>query len=128
MIVYVFGNPREKSDVVAVQVANHLKDTPGVEFRFVAPNEDLPFSGDVVVMDAIEGIRKIRLIRDISKIVLSPRDTVHDFDLGFQLKYLEKIGKLKKVTIIGLPINKEPDYLLVQSILRKLVAQDMQGS
>jgi hypothetical protein len=53
---------------------------------------------------------------------------VHDFDLGFQLKYLQKIGKLGEVTIIGLPINKTPDYLRIQSILRKLVAQDIQGS
>ena len=62
------------------------------------------------------------------RIVLPPRNSVHDFDLGFQLKYLKKLGKLGKVTIIGLPQTGEIDYDSIHSILRKLVAQDMQGS
>ena len=61
-------------------------------------------------------------------IVLPPRNSVHDFDLGFQLKYLKKLGKLGKVTIIGLPQSGNVDYDSIQSILRKLVAQDIQGS
>lgn len=129
MIVYVFGNRDEKSDRAALEAANYLKNTiAGVEFRTAAPNEDLPFSGDVIIMDGIMGIEKIKVIKDIKKIVLPPRNSVHDFDLGFQLKYLKKIGRLGKVTIIGLPMNKVPDYLRIQSTLRKLVAQDIHGS
>jgi hypothetical protein len=48
--------------------------------------------------------------------------------LGFQIKYLKKIGKLGKVTIVGLPMQGELDYLRIQSIFKKLVAQEMQGS
>jgi hypothetical protein len=53
---------------------------------------------------------------------------VHDFDLAFQLRYLKKLGKLGEVTIIGIPQEGEIDYLRIQSIFRKLVAHDMQGS
>jgi hypothetical protein len=54
--------------------------------------------------------------------------SVHDFDLGFQLLYLKKLGKLKNFLIIGIPMKGEINYLRIQSILRKLVAQDIQGS
>lgn len=37
-------------------------------------------------------------------------------------------GKVKKITIIGIPQKGKVSYLRIQSILRKLVAQDMQGS
>ena len=55
-------------------------------------------------------------------------DGAHDFDLPFQLRYLKKLGKLGTVTVIGIPQEGEVDHLLIKSIFRKLVAQDMQGS
>jgi Ni,Fe-hydrogenase maturation factor len=64
----------------------------------------------------------------IDGLILSPRGSVHDLDLAFQLKYLKKLNKLGEVTIIGIPQEGEVDYLRIQSILRKLVAHDMQGS
>lgn len=127
MTVYVFGNPEVEFDNAAVKAAKKLK-VPGVDFKFVSPNEDLPTGENLVVMDGIRGVGEVRVFRDLRKILLSPRGTVHDFDLGFQLKYLQKLGKIKKVTIIGLPMQKKIDYDRLQTILRKLVAQDMQGS
>jgi hypothetical protein len=59
---------------------------------------------------------------------LSPRGSVHDFDLTFQLRYLKKLGKLGVVTVIGTPQEAEVDHLRIKSIFRKLVAHDMQGS
>ena len=64
----------------------------------------------------------------IDGLILSPRGSVHDFDLAFQLRYLRKLGKLGEFTIIGIPQEGEVDYLRIKSILRKLVAHDMQGS
>jgi hypothetical protein len=76
------------------------------------------------------GIDEVTLLteKDIDKLIISPRTTTHDYDLGFQLKYLTKIGRLKNIFIIGLPQNGHIDYDLIHSILRKLVAHDMQGS
>ncbi len=133
MKVYVFGNEDFPRDNNAIKAALNLKNTvKGIEFIFVKPNEDLPFINEnkVVIMDVVENIDNVITIADehIDKISLPPRSTAHDFDLGFQLKYLKKLGKLGIVTIIGIPITGKLDYLSIQSILRKLVAQDMQGS
>lgn len=133
MKVYIFGNEDVADDNRAFEVAEKLAtDFDSMEFIKVKPNEDLPFAGEmrVVIMDAIEGIKNVEVLGnfDLDKLVLPPRAGVHDYDLGVQLKYLKKLGKLGEVIIIGLPMQGEIDYNRVHSIFKKLVAQDMQGS
>lgn len=133
MKVYVFGNEDIRDDSAVFKIMkNPQLTTYNLQFTIVKPNEDLPFANErnVVILDTIVGINKVTLFdeTDLDKIVLSPRTSVHDFDLGFQLKYLKKIGKLESIKIIGLPQNKEINYNLLNSIFKKLVAQDIQGS
>jgi Ni,Fe-hydrogenase maturation factor len=133
MRVYVFGNEYVAADKRAIEVARELEKTlEGVSFVFVNPNEDLPFVDErrVLILDTVQGIRDVSLIEgdSIDALILSPRGSVHDFDLAFQLRYLKKLNKLGEVSIIGVPQEGEIDYLRIQSILRKLVAHDMQGS
>jgi Ni,Fe-hydrogenase maturation factor len=133
MKVYVFGNEDLAEDRRAFEVAKKLNGKiKDIEFVDVKPNEDVPFIDEnfVVILDVIQGIKKVIEIHDnkLDKLILPPRSSVHDFDLGFQLKYLKKINKIGKVIIIGLPMKGKIDYFLIQSILRKLVAQEMQGS
>ena len=84
----------------------------------------------VVILDTVQGIQDVALVEGegLDELTLSPRGSVHDFDLAFQLRYLKKLNKLGEVTIIGIPQEGEVDYLRIQSIFRKLVAHDMQGS
>ncbi len=133
MKVFVFGGPNFEGDAIAPYVAKRLEDKiEGVEFITVNPNEDLPFADEdnVVILDAVQGIDEVTVIdeKNLDKLKMVRSVSVHDFDLGFQLKYLKKLGKLKKITIIGLPQKGKLNYLCIQSILRKLVAQDIQGS
>ena len=133
MNVYVFGNEYVAEDKRAIEVARELEGAiEGISFVFVNPNEDVPFVDQrlAVILDMVEGIQDVALVEGdrIDGLVLSPHGSVHDFDLGFQLRYLRKLGKLGKVTIIGIPQEGEVDYLRIKSILRKLVAHDMQGS
>lgn len=133
MNVYVFGNEDVHDDAAALKAADYLKQrVTNIHFIPVQPNDDVPFAGEghVVIMDTMTGIETIAVVdeKKIDSLILPPRSTVHDFDLGFQLAYLKKIGKLKKVTIICIPQKKEIDYNSLHSILRKLVAQDMHGS
>lgn len=133
MKVYVFGNTDVPIDNNAILAAKKLENKiPGVSFVFVQPNEDVPFVNEkkIVILDTVQGIGQVELIqgKDIDKLISSPRGSVHDFDLAFQLKYLKKLGKIGEIFIIGLPQLGEVSYLRTQSILRKLVAQDMQGS
>lgn len=133
MKVYVFGNEDVPEDSRAIRVAEKLAGMlEDISFVPVKPNEDVPFANErhVVVLDTVQGIRDVTSIsgESIDRLILSPRGSVHDFDLAFQLRYLKKIGKLGEVTIVGVPQVGEVDYLRIQSILRKLVAHDMQGS
>jgi Ni,Fe-hydrogenase maturation factor len=133
MNVYVFGNEYVAEDIRAIEVARELQNTvEGVSFVFVRPNEEVPFADEprVVILDTIQGIQDVALVEgdEFDGLLLSPRGSVHDFDLAFQLGYLKKLGKLGTVTVIGIPQEGEVDHLLIKSILRKLVAHDMQGS
>ena len=133
MNVYVFGNEYVAEDKRAIEVARELEGTiEGISFVFVNPNEDAPFVNErhVMILDTVQGLRDVTLVEGdgIDGLILSPRGSVHDFDLAFQLRYLKKLNKLGEVTIIGIPQEGEVDYLRIQSIFRKLVAHDMQGS
>ena len=133
MKVYVFGNKDAPGDEGAIEVAEGVGGAvDGVSFVFVGPNEDVPFVDEerVVILDVVHGMREVALISGdyIDRFAPPPRGTVHDFDLAFQLKYLKKIGRLGEVHVVGIPQDGEVDYDRVRSILRKLVAQDMQGS
>jgi Ni,Fe-hydrogenase maturation factor len=133
MKVYVFGNEDVPEDRKAIGAAQELDQAiDGVSFIFVKPNEDVPFVNEshVVILDTVYGLREVALIEGekIDELALSPRGSVHDFDLAFQLRYLKKLNKLGNVTIIGVPQEGRVDHFRIQSILRKLVAHDMQGS
>ena len=133
MKVYVFGNEDTSFDNRAILAAKELQGSiENCEFVFVKPNQDLPFVDEksVIILDTVADIEEVCVIEggDLEKISIGGKTTAHDFDLGFQLKYLKKLGKLGKVTVVGLPMNKDTDYLRIQSISRKLVAQDIQGS
>ena len=128
--IYVFGHPDSDYDSAAITVADHFKEEAEIEFVEIFPNNDLPVADPLYIMDAIEGLSEVELVteRDIDKIIPPPRGSVHDFDLGFQLKYLIKLGKIKRFQLIGLPMGSPINYERIHSILRKLVAQDIQGS
>lgn len=133
MKVYVFGNEDNTEDCAALKVLKNLDDgLEDVQFVNVRPNEDVPFADQTrtVIIDAVQGIDEVEIIEgnNLNRLIPPPRTSTHDFDLGFQLKYLKKLGKLGEVTVIGIPKKGRINYRRIQSILRKLVAQDIQGS
>ena len=133
MRVYLFGNEYVAEDKRAIEVARELEGAvDSISFVLVGPNEDVPFVDErrVVILDTVQGIREVTLVEgdEVDGFILAPRGSVHDFDLAFQLRYLKKLGKLGEITIVGIPQEGEIDYFRIQSILRKLVAHDMQGS
>jgi Ni,Fe-hydrogenase maturation factor len=133
MTIYVFGNPDHPQDSLTLIAADRLKkDFPEIDFHPIAPGDDLPLpdKSRLIIMDVIQGIRQPTILTDsqLNKLSLSPRTSTHDYDLGFQLKYLKKLKKLKTLTIIALPPIRPIDYPSLHSIFKKLVAQDIHGS
>jgi Ni,Fe-hydrogenase maturation factor len=126
MLIYIFGNPDHPQDNLAIKISQKIKTKlPEIEFIYIKPNEDLPFINQdkVVIMDVVAGIDKVTIFTqdDLDKLVLPPRTSAHDYDLAFQLKYLKKLGKLKEIKIIGLPIGGKFDLNIVSGLIKKLI-------
>lgn len=127
MKVFVLGNEDIALDNRVFGVTKKLKN---IDWQVIDINQDIPVNDDLIIVDTIDGIDRVTVFDEkvLDKLIGLGRVTAHDYDLGFQLKYLKKLGKLKKVTIIGIPQIGKIDYDLIQSIFKKLVAQDIQGS
>ena len=153
--IYIFGNELLDFDNLPLKLAPKLKKLfPDINFIIQDPNENLKFtrrirqSGGVggpdmvdklIIIDTVMGIKNIAVICDIKKLETEKIYSMHDFDLAFNLKLLKKIGRLGKLTILGVP----PDYSEKKALreLKKIIgknhfqftfkkceAQDMQGS
>lgn len=120
-----FGNPLIKQDNLALKILPKLRELfPNIEFKEFDPTENLEAEieqGKLRILDVVQGIDKVIVIRDIEQLKQNKIYSMHDFDLGFNLKLLKKIGKLKEVEIIGLPMKmKEEDAISqIHLILKK---------
>lgn len=104
-IIYVLGNPIEPSDRQAVKLIPLLKrKLPHINFIHFDPTEELPPNNKkLTVIDTVMGIKKVKKYTNLNLWSLSPRVTAHDYDLPLTLGILKKLGKIKEVTIIGIP-------------------------
>jgi len=122
--IYVFGNPLLEFDNLPIKLLPKLqKIFPEIDFVIQDPNENLqPENGKLCIIDTAFGIDKIRIIEDLEKIQLDKIYSAHDFDLGFNLKLLQKIGELKKVVIFGVPdkIDKKDALDQLVKLIKKL--------
>ncbi len=111
MNIYVFGNPDVAGDNKAIQIAKKLEgEMAGINFIYHDPNEEFdPEDKDLVILDTAIGIDEVRIIENLDSVKLSPKVSMHDFDIGMQLKLLEKLGKIKSVKIVAIPLSGEID-------------------
>lgn len=104
MIVYVFGNSDLEFDSLPLRILPQLRGLfPDVTFEIKDPNEDWDMPEDLVVLDTAFGINEVMVFDDLDKFEKVPRVSMHDFDALTNLRYLKKIGKIKKIKIIGVP-------------------------
>ena len=116
--IYIFGNPLLSFDNLPIKLMPELKKTfSEIDFIIQDPNENLkPENNELIIIDTIIGPKKVTLINELKKIEPSPTCSMHDLDLGFNLNLLKKIGKLKKITIFGVPIKIKKNEALKQLI------------
>ncbi|MCX6816043.1 MAG: hypothetical protein NT120_04295 [Candidatus Aenigmarchaeota archaeon] len=122
-IVYVSGNPLVREDSIPLRIMPKLQEKfPNIEFRELEPTDNMPEEERLNIIDTIIGIDNVTVVKDIDKIVTGKVYSLHDFDLGFNLKLMKKMGKLKSVSIIGVPphIDEEKALLGVKKALRNL--------
>ena len=107
MKIFVFGNPLLEEDSLPLKLIPELKkEFPGVEFIEFDPTGNLSELGkDPVIIDTVQGIEKVIVIRDIDQIADAKPYSLHDFDLGINLKLMKSIGSIDSVLIFGVPMN-----------------------
>ncbi|MFH1290717.1 MAG: hypothetical protein ABIH92_04895 [Nanoarchaeota archaeon] len=125
--IYILGNPSFESDSLPVKLLPKLQSSlPEFKFIHLDPTENLPEEEHLILIDTILNLKEIKVLTNIDKIQSSPNVSMHDFDLGFQLKLMKKLGKIDKVTIIGVPdkgdeeqtLNKIKSVLINEKVLR----------
>ena len=105
--ILVFGNPLVEEDSLPIKLLPQLqKAFPRIEFKEIDSAEQVEDEGlDLVIIDAVSGIKKVEAISDLDSIQLEKIYTMHDFDLGITLKLLKKMRKIDSALIFGVPLH-----------------------
>lgn len=119
--VLVFGNILLKEDSLPLRITPLLQEkVPGWDFVVFDPNEQLEKEGkDLIILDTVLGVEKVTVFseKDLERLEMEKRYSAHDFDLGFSLRFLLKLGKIRSVKIIGVPA-RYPKRKAVEEIVR----------
>ncbi len=116
MTIFVFGNPDLPMDAMPIVLIPELaKKFPGHAFVRRDPLDEFDeVPNPLVILDTVVGIEKVKELTSLDSFEASPRVTMHDLDLWSHLQLLRKVGKLKKVRIIGIPPGMNKDEALQQ--------------
>jgi len=121
MTIFIFGNPDLAFDSLPLRILPGLKKRfPQVKFEVRDPNEEWDVPEELILIDTVFGIERARIFDDLKNFENSPRVSLHDFDLITHLRHLQKLGKFKKVKIIGVPptISEKEVIKQIAAILR----------
>lgn len=112
--IFLVGNPLVDEDAFPLRVKPLLqKKFPDINFKEFDPSEEFPEDLErFCLIDTVKGIDEPRIFNDIDEFLNKKAVSMHDFDLGWTLKLYKKIGKLKQITIIGIPYDKNPEEFL----------------
>ena len=114
--IFVFGNEDLPEDSLPLRILTRLaRKFPEFEFVTVDPNEDWDVPEEVWVIDTALGICEVTVFDSLEKFSAPPRVGMHDFDALTNLRYLQKLGKIKKIKIICLPSEIGPSEAFVKT-------------
>lgn len=106
----MFGNPDLKMDSLPLRILPRLREKfATVEFETVDPNEEWEVPEDLVIIDTVLGIKEPGIFVDLKSFRPAPSLSLHDFDAYANLRWLQKLGKISRVTIYGLPVDVTED-------------------
>ena len=119
MKILVFGNMSVGIDSAAPRLMAVLSQKfPDIEFLEFDAVEELDEEGEsLTILDAVVGIEEVTVFDGIESFAESPRVSLHDFDLPVYLRLLMKLGKVKKVKIIGIPAKEKDDCRLLRGLV-----------
>lgn len=119
---YVAGNLLVREDSVPLKIMGRLqKKFPHHEFKEFDPTEDFPKEESLNILDTVVGPEDVQVIKDVDKIVTGKVYSLHNFDLGFNLKLMKKAGKLKSLRVIGIPAHMDEDRAF-REVSKKIIS------
>lgn len=103
--VLVFGNPLLSFDSLPLKLKPLLEKVfPYIDFIEFEVEENIEdFCPNLVLIDSAFGIKRVKILNNLNSIEKTKTLSLHGFDLSLMLALLERIGKLKKITIIAVP-------------------------
>jgi len=120
--IFVFGNEDLEEDNLPLRILPKLQEKfPEIDFEIKDPNEEWEIPEELIILDTAVGIKEITIFDSLEKFSKAPRVGMHDFDALTNLRYLQKLGKIRKIKIIGIPSNLTKFSVLerVSKILKK---------
>lgn len=120
--IMVLGNSVVKEDNHALWLIPKLRKLfPQVSFILHDPTEEIPenLNDELYIIDTVTGIERVTQFDNLDYFKTSPRLTLHDFDLPLNLGILMKLGKVKKVKIIGIP-QKGDKKTILSDVIKKI--------
>ncbi len=123
-VIYVFGNPLLKEDSLPLKLLPELRKAfPDLDFVEFDPSDNIHELGkELIIIDTVSGIKNVRIIENIGSIETDKIHSLHDFDLGQNLRLMKRLGMIEKVRIIGVPMTmgKNEAFNQIKSILQNL--------
>ncbi|MEK7669580.1 MAG: hypothetical protein AAB350_03290 [Patescibacteria group bacterium] len=115
--IFVFGNMDLEMDNLPLRILPKLQEKfPDIEFVVKDPNEEWEVPEEITILDTAVGIKEVTVFDSLENFSKVPRVGMHDFDALTNLRYLQKLGKIKKIKIIGVSPDMEESEALVKII------------
>ncbi len=128
MYITIFGNPDLPQDNLPIQILPELKKIfPQAKFAHLDPYEfDLPPANPWIIIDTVQGLKQVSLLKPEQISPTASRTTLHDFDLTWQLQLIQKVKKNIAIHIIGIPMGYNQNKALqeVVTILSTLLSKN----
>jgi Ni,Fe-hydrogenase maturation factor len=110
MTIFVFGNSDLSFDSLPLRILPKLREEfPNIQFEVKDPNEEWDIPEELIILDTVisgddtSRTKEVTVFDDIDKFTAAPRVSMHDFDALANIRLLKKLGKIKKIKIIGVP-------------------------
>ncbi len=104
--VWLLGNPDLPQDSLPIKIQPLLaKEFPSASFIVVDPLDEWPKVDQLIIIDAVVGLKNIQVFKSLADFSRTPLVTMHDFDLKAELELRAKLGQLPPFVIIGLPLG-----------------------
>lgn len=123
MEIWVFGNPDLAEDALPIRILPELRRAvPEHTFIIKDPLDEWVIPRELYIIDTVKGISRVERFDTLDAFAAAPRVSMHDFDLHTQLAMLDKLGKLPRTVIFGVPPESTEEVAIIQlcEALRRL--------